>query len=44
MDSEMTRLRRLNSYGEERLYARVQNLILEKIILVQEENLETILQ
>jgi hypothetical protein len=37
-------IRRLNSYGEEGLYVGVQNLLLEKIILVQEKNLEVILQ
>ena len=40
----MTMLRRLNSYGEEGLYIGMLNLFSEKIILVQEKNLEAILQ
>jgi hypothetical protein len=40
----MTMIRRLNSYGEEGLYVGVLNLFSEKIILVQEKNLEVILQ
>lgn len=40
----MAMIRRLNSYREEGLYVGVQNLFLEKIILVQEKNLEVILQ
>jgi hypothetical protein len=40
----MTMIRRLKSYGEEGLYVGVHNLFSEKIILVQEKNLEVILQ
>lgn len=34
-------IRGLNSYGEKGLYVGVQNLLLEKIILVQEKNLRS---
>ena len=40
----MSMIRRLNSYGEEGLYVGVHNLFLEKIVLVQEKDLEVILQ
>lgn len=37
-------MRRISSYGEKGLYVGVPNLFLEKIILVQEKNLEVFLQ
>ena len=40
----MMKLRKLKLYRKESLDVRVLNFRLEKIVLVQEENLETILQ
>jgi hypothetical protein len=40
----MMKLRKSKSYREEGLYVRVQNFLLEKVVLVQEKNLETFLQ